>query len=139
MRRMKQTILKYAVLGIATGVTISLFKKENRATVQTTGKNLKNKWDEWSQEDSRKETLEKVAATSKQFSTTAANVVKQILPQLLTGAPTVISTIKGMTGKESKEKRDENQESQTSEQNKKQAEEKKEKESDKQTDEKESA
>lgn len=136
---MKQTILKYAVIGIATGVTISLFKKENRATVQTTGKNLKNKWDEWSQEDSRKEKLEKVAATSKQFSTTAANVVKQTLPQLLTAAPTVISTIKGMTGKESKEKREENQESQTSEQNKKQEEEKKEKESDKQTDEKESA
>lgn len=139
MRRMKQTILKYAVLGIATGVTISLFKKGNRAIVQTTGKNLKNKWDEWSQEDSRKETLKKVAATGKHFSTTAANVVKQTLPQLLTAAPTVISTIKGMTDKESKEKKAENKESKTSEQNTKQEVENREKGSDKQTDEKESA
>ncbi|MGE6963936.1 peptidase U61 [Bacillus thuringiensis] len=136
---MKQTILKYAVIGIATGVTISLFKKENRTAVQTTGKNLKNKWDDWSQEDSRKETLEKVVATSKQFSTTAANVVKQTLPQLLTVAPAVVSTIKGLTGKESKEKREGNKESKASEQDTEQNDEKKAKESDKQTNEKESA
>ncbi len=38
---MKHTIFKYAVIGITTGVIVSLLKKENRKAIQTTGKNVK--------------------------------------------------------------------------------------------------
>lgn len=93
MRKMKHTIFKYAVIGITTGVIVSLLKKENRKAIQTTGKNVKDKL----QEGNIKETLEKVTETSKQFSVTAANVAKQTLPQLLTATPVVISTIKDLT------------------------------------------
>ncbi|HDR3649033.1 peptidase U61 [Bacillus cereus group sp. Bce001] len=93
---MKNTIFKYAVIGIATGVIVSLLKKENRKAIQTTGKNVKDKL----QEGNIKETLEKVTETSKQFSVTAANVAKQTLPQLLTATPVVISTIKDLTENE---------------------------------------
>ncbi len=83
------------MIGIATGVIVSLLKKENRKAIQTTGKNVKDKL----QEGNIKETLEKVTETSKQFSVTAANVAKQTLPQLLTATPVVISTIKDLTEK----------------------------------------
>ncbi|HHT7174194.1 TPA: peptidase U61 [Bacillus cereus] len=101
---MKHTIFKYAVIGITTGVIVSLLKKENRKAIQTTGKNVKDKL----QEGNIKETLEKVTETSKQFSVTAANVAKQTLPQLLTATPVVISTIKDLTENENnKKKKDE--------------------------------
>ncbi|WP_144656612.1 MULTISPECIES: peptidase U61 [Bacillus cereus group] len=101
---MKHTIFKYAVIGITTGVMVSLLKKENRKAIQTTGKSVKDKL----QEGNIKETLEKVTETSKQFSVTAANVAKQTLPQLLTATPVVISTIKDLTENEnSKKKKDE--------------------------------
>ncbi|MDR4363242.1 peptidase U61, partial [Bacillus anthracis] len=101
---MKHTIFKYTVIGIATGVIVSLLKKENRKAIQTTGKNVKDKL----QEGNIKETLEKVTETSKQFSVTAANVAKQTLPQLLTATPVVISTIKDLTENENnKKKKDE--------------------------------
>ncbi|EEL16373.1 hypothetical protein bcere0016_29850 [Bacillus cereus 95/8201] len=104
MRKMKHTIFKYAVIGITTGVIVSLLKKENRKAIQTTGKNVKDKL----QEGNIKETLEKVTETSKQFSVTAANVAKQTLPQLLTATPVVISTIKDLTENENnKKKKDE--------------------------------
>ncbi|MGG3674854.1 peptidase U61 [Bacillus cereus] len=101
---MKHTIFKYAVIGITTGVMVSLLKKENRKAIQTTGKNVKDKL----QEGNIKETLEKVTETSKQFSVTAVNVAKQTLPQLLTATPVVISTIKDLTENENnKKKKDE--------------------------------
>ncbi|MBL3822699.1 peptidase U61 [Bacillus sp. BSL6] len=101
---MKHTIFKYTVIGITTGVIVSLLKKENRKAIQTTGKNVKDKL----QEGNIKETLEKVTETSKQFSVTAANVAKQTLPQLLTATPVVISTIKDLTENENnKKKKDE--------------------------------
>ena len=101
---MKHTIFKYAVIGIMTGVMVSLLKKENRKAIQTTGKSVKDKL----QEGNIKETLEKVTETSKQFSVTAANVAKQTLPQLLTATPVVISTIKDLTENENnKKKKDE--------------------------------
>lgn len=104
MRKMKHTIFKYAVIGITTGVMVSLLKKENRKAIQTTGKNVKDKL----QEGNIKETLEKVTETSKQFSVTAVNVAKQTLPQLLTATPVVISTIKDLTENENnKKKKDE--------------------------------
>lgn len=104
MRKMKHTIFKYTVIGITTGVIVSLLKKENRKAIQTTGKNVKDKL----QEGNIKETLEKVTETSKQFSVTAANVAKQTLPQLLTATPVVISTIKDLTENENnKKKKDE--------------------------------
>lgn len=61
---MKHTIFKYAVIGITTGVIVSLLKKENRKAIQTKGKSVKEKL----QEGNIKETLEKVTETSKQFS-----------------------------------------------------------------------
>ncbi|EJS69632.1 peptidase U61 [Bacillus sp. FSL M8-0063] len=101
---MKHTIFKYAVIGITTGVMVSLLKKENRKAIQTKGKSVKDKL----QEGSIKETLGKVTETSKQFSVTAANVAKQTLPQLLTATPVVISTIKDLTENENdKKKKDE--------------------------------
>ncbi|MGR5869460.1 peptidase U61 [Bacillus pacificus] len=101
---MKHTIFKYAVIGITTGIMVSLLKKENRKAIQTKGKNVKEKL----QEGNIKETLEKVTETSKQFSVTAANVAKQTLPQLLTATPVVISTIKDLTENENnKKKKDE--------------------------------
>ncbi|PFB75573.1 peptidase U61 [Bacillus anthracis] len=101
---MKHTIFKYAVIGIATGVMVSLLKKENQNAIQTKGKSVKDKL----QEGNIKETLEKVTETSKQFSVTAANVAKQTLPQLLTATPVVISTIKDLTENENnKKKKDE--------------------------------
>ncbi|PEI82243.1 peptidase U61 [Bacillus toyonensis] len=101
---MKHTIFKYTVIGITTGVMVSLLKKENRKAIQTTGKSVKDKL----QEGNIKETLEKVTETSKQFSVTAANVAKQTLPQLLTATPVVISTIKDLTENENnKKKKDE--------------------------------
>ncbi|MFB6731402.1 peptidase U61 [Bacillus mobilis] len=101
---MKHTIFKYAVIGITTGVMVSLLKKENRKVIQTTGKSVKDKL----KEGNIKETLEKVTETSKQFSVTAANVAKQTLPQLLTATPVVISTIKDLTENENnKKKKDE--------------------------------
>ncbi|WP_368908331.1 peptidase U61 [Bacillus wiedmannii] len=101
---MKHTIFKYAVIGITTGIMVSLLKKENRKAIQTTGKSVKEKL----QEGNIKETLEKVTETSKQFSVTAANVAKQTLPQLLTATPVVISTIKDLTENENnKKKKDE--------------------------------
>ncbi|WP_270607876.1 peptidase U61 [Bacillus mobilis] len=101
---MKHTIFKYAVIGITTGVMVSLLKKENRKAIQTTGKSVKDKL----KEGNIKETLEKVTETSKQFSVTAANVAKQTLPQLLTATPVVISTIKDLTENENnKKKKDE--------------------------------
>ncbi|WP_166703127.1 peptidase U61 [Bacillus albus] len=98
---MKHTIFKYAVIGIATGVMVSLLKKENRNAIQTKGKSVKDKI----QEGNIKETLEKVTETSKQFSVTAANVAKQTLPQLLTATPVVISTIKDLTENENNKKK----------------------------------
>lgn len=104
MREMKHTIFKYAVIGITTGVMVSLLKKENRKAIQTTGKSVKDKL----KEGNIKETLEKVTETSKKFSVTAANVAKQTLPQLLTATPVVISTIKDLTENENnKKKKDE--------------------------------
>ena len=104
MRKMKHTIFKYVVIGITTGVMVSLLKKENRKAIQTKGKSVKDKL----QEGNIKETLEKVTETSKQFSVTAANVAKQTLPQLLTATPVVISTIKDLTENENnKKKKDE--------------------------------
>ncbi|KAA0769866.1 MULTISPECIES: peptidase U61 [Bacillus cereus group] len=101
---MKHTIFKYTVIGITTGVMVSLLKKENRKAIQTKGKRVKDKL----QEGNIKETLEKVTETSKQFSVTAANVAKQTLPQLLTATPVVISTIKDLTENENnKKKKDE--------------------------------
>ncbi|MFY4675218.1 MULTISPECIES: peptidase U61 [Bacillus cereus group] len=99
---MKSTIFKYAVIGVTTGVLVSLLKKENRKAIQTKGKSVKDKL----QEGKMKETLEKVTETSKQFSVTAANVAKHTLPQLLTATPVVISTIKDFT-ENNKEKKDE--------------------------------
>lgn len=98
---MKHTIFKYAVIGIATGVMVSLLKKENRNAIQTKGKSVKDKL----QEGNIKETLEKVTETSKQFSVTAANVAKQTLLQLLTATPVVISTIKDLTENENNKKK----------------------------------
>ncbi|HHP1051366.1 peptidase U61 [Bacillus cereus group sp. BfR-BA-01354] len=98
---MKHTIFKYAVIGITTGVIVSLLKKENRQAIQTKGKSVKDKL----QEGNIKETLEKVTETSKQFSVTAANVAKQTLPQLLTATPVVISTIKELTENENNKKK----------------------------------
>ncbi|HHT7224349.1 TPA: peptidase U61 [Bacillus cereus] len=98
---MKHTIFKYAVIGITTGVIVSLLKKENRKAIQTKGKSVKEKL----QEGNIKETLEKVTETSKQFSVTAANVAKQTLPQLLTATPVVISTIKDLTENENNKKK----------------------------------
>ncbi|WP_182813700.1 peptidase U61 [Bacillus sp. ME78] len=98
---MKHTIFKYAVIGITTGVIVSLLKKENRKAIQTKGKSVKEKL----QERNIKETLEKVTETSKQFSVTAANVAKQTLPQLLTATPVVISTIKDLTENENNKKK----------------------------------
>ncbi|MCU5707287.1 peptidase U61 [Bacillus wiedmannii] len=98
---MKHTIFKYAVIGITTGVMVSLLKKENWKAIQTTGKSVKDKL----QEGNIKETLEKVTETSKQFSVTAANVAKQTLPQLLTATPVVISTIKDLTENENNKKK----------------------------------
>ncbi|PEL18777.1 peptidase U61 [Bacillus wiedmannii] len=98
---MKHTIFKYAVIGITTGIMVSLLKKENRKAIQTTGKSVKDKL----QEGNIKETLEKVTETSKQFSVTAANVAKQTLPQLLTATPVVISTIKDLTENENNKKK----------------------------------
>ncbi|QWI17396.1 peptidase U61 [Bacillus wiedmannii] len=101
---MKHTIFKYAVIGITTGVMVSLLKKENRKAIQTKGKRVKDKL----QEGNIKETLEKVTETSKQFSVTAVNVAKQTFPQLLTATPVVISTIKDLTENENnKKKKDE--------------------------------
>lgn len=101
---MKHTIFKYAVIGVTTGIMVSLLKKENRKAIQTTGKSVKDKL----QEGNIKDTLEKVTETSKQFSVNAANVAKQTLPQLLTATPVVISTIKDLTENENnKKKRDE--------------------------------
>ncbi|HDR4370979.1 peptidase U61 [Bacillus thuringiensis serovar nigeriensis] len=98
---MKHTIFKYAVIGITTGIIVSLLKKENRKAIQTKGKSVKEKL----QEGNIKETLEKVTETSKQFSVTAANVAKQTLPQLLTATPVVISTIKDLTENENNKKK----------------------------------
>ncbi|MCC2389206.1 peptidase U61 [Bacillus pacificus] len=98
---MKHTIFKYAMIGITTGVIVSLLKKENRKAIQTKGKSVKEKL----QEGNIKETLEKVTETSKQFSVTAANVAKQTLPQLLTATPVVISTIKDLTENETNKKK----------------------------------
>lgn len=104
MRKMKHTIFKYAVIGVTTGIMVSLLKKENRKAIQTKGKSVKDKL----QEGNIKETLEKVTETSKQFSVTAANVAKQTLPQLLTATPVVITTIKDLTENENnKKKKDE--------------------------------
>lgn len=104
MRKMKHTIFKYAVIGVTTGIVVSLLKKENRKAIQTTGKSVKDKL----QEGNIKETLEKVTETSKQFSVNAANVAKQTLPKLLTATPVVISTIKDLTENENnKKKKDE--------------------------------
>ncbi|EJQ52992.1 MULTISPECIES: hypothetical protein [Bacillus] len=101
---MKHTIFKYVVIGITTGVMVSLLKKGNRKAIQTKGKRVKDKL----QEGNIKETLEKVTETSKQFSVTAANVAKQTLPQLLTATPVVISAIKDLTENENnKKKKDE--------------------------------
>lgn len=101
---MKHTIFKYAVIGVTTGIMVSLLKKENRKAIQTTGKSVKDKL----QEGNIKETLEKVTETSKQFTVNAANVAKQTLPQLLTATPVVISTIKDLTENENnKKKKDE--------------------------------
>ncbi|MED3541992.1 peptidase U61 [Bacillus toyonensis] len=102
---MKHTIFKYAVIGITTGVMVSLLKKENRKAIQTTGKSVKDKL----QEGNIKETLEKVTETSKQFSVTAANVAKQTLPQLLTATPVIISTIKDLTENENNKKKKDKQ------------------------------
>ncbi|MED3200678.1 peptidase U61 [Bacillus toyonensis] len=102
---MKHTIFKYAVIGITTGVMVSLLKKENRKAIQTTGKSVKDKL----QEGNIKETLEKVTETSKQFSVTAANVAKQTLPQLLTATPVIISTIKDLTENENNRKKKDEQ------------------------------
>ncbi|MGX7631766.1 peptidase U61 [Bacillus thuringiensis] len=98
---MKHTIFKYAVIGVTTGIMVSLLKKENRKAIQTTGKSIKDKL----QEGNIKETLEKVTETSKQFSVNAANVAKQTLPQLLTATPVVISTIKDLTENETNKKK----------------------------------
>ncbi|MDV5065499.1 peptidase U61 [Bacillus sp. W1] len=98
---MKHTIFKYAVIGVTTGIMVSLLKKENRKAIQTTGKSVKDKL----QEGNIKETLEKVTETSKQFSVNAANVAKQTLPQLLTATPVVISTIKDLTENETNKKK----------------------------------
>ncbi|MGH1257150.1 MULTISPECIES: peptidase U61 [Bacillus] len=98
---MKHTIFKYTVIGITTGIMVSLLKKENRKAIQTKGKSVKDKL----QEGNIKETLEKVTETSKQFSVTAANVAKQTLPQLLTATPVVISTIKDLTENENNKKK----------------------------------
>lgn len=98
---MKHTIFKYAVIGITTGIMVSLLKKENRKAIQTKGKSVKDKL----QEGNIKETLEKVTETSKQFSVTAVNVAKQTLPQLLTATPVVISTIKDLTENENNKKK----------------------------------
>ncbi|MFK4415638.1 hypothetical protein ABH961_004193 [Bacillus sp. RC251] len=98
---MKHTIFKYTVIGITTGIIVSLLKKENRKAIQTKGKSVKDKL----QEGNIKETLEKVTETSKQFSVTAANVAKQTLPQLLTATPVVISTIKDLTENENNKKK----------------------------------
>lgn len=100
MRKMKHTIFKYALIGITTGVIVSLLKKENRKAIQTKGKSVKDKL----QEGNINETLEKVTETSKQFSVTAANVAKQTLPQLLIATPVVISTIKDLTENENNKK-----------------------------------
>ncbi|MCQ6528347.1 peptidase U61 [Bacillus mycoides] len=97
---MKHTIFKYALIGITTGVIVSLLKKENRKAIQTKGKSVKDKL----QEGNINETLEKVTETSKQFSVTAANVAKQTLPQLLIATPVVISTIKDLTENENNKK-----------------------------------
>lgn len=43
MRKMKHTIFKYAVIGITTGVIVSLLKKENRKAIQTKRKKRKRK------------------------------------------------------------------------------------------------
>ncbi len=101
MRKMKHTIFKYAVIGVTTGIMVSLLKKENRKAIQTTGKSVKDKL----QEGNIKETLEKVTETSKQFSVNAANVAKQTLPQLLTATPVVISTIKDLAENETNKKK----------------------------------
>ena len=101
MRKMKHTIFKYAVIGVTTGIMVSLLKKENRKAIQTTGKSVKEKL----QEGNIKETIEKVTETSKQFSVNAANVAKQTLPQLLTATPVVISTIKDLTENENNKKK----------------------------------
>ncbi|HDR7798429.1 peptidase U61 [Bacillus tropicus] len=98
---MKHTIFKYAVIGVTTGIMVSLLKKENRKAIQTTGKSVKEKL----QEGNIKETIEKVTETSKQFSVNAANVAKQTLPQLLTATPVVISTIKDLTENENNKKK----------------------------------
>ncbi|MDA2164857.1 peptidase U61 [Bacillus pacificus] len=98
---MKHTIFKYAVIGVTTGIMVSLLKKENRKAIQTTGKSVKDKL----QEGNIKETLEKVTETSKQFSVNAANVAKQTLPQLLTATPVVISTIKDLAENETNKKK----------------------------------
>lgn len=101
MRKMKHTIFKYAVIGVTTGIMVSLLKKENLKAIQTTGKSVKDKL----QEGNIKETLEKVTETSKQFSVNAANVAKQTLPQLLTATPVVISTIKDLAENETNKKK----------------------------------
>ncbi|NRR15933.1 peptidase U61 [Bacillus pacificus] len=98
---MKHTIFKYAVIGVTTGIMVSLLKKENLKAIQTTGKSVKDKL----QEGNIKETLEKVTETSKQFSVNAANVAKQTLPQLLTATPVVISTIKDLAENETNKKK----------------------------------
>ena len=101
---MKHTIFKYAVIGITTGVIVSLLKKKIGKLYKQKGKSVKDKL----QEGNIKETLEKVTETSKQFSVTATNVAKQTLPQLLTATPVVISTIKDLTENENnKKKKDE--------------------------------
>ena len=97
---MKHTIFKYAVIGVTTGIMVSLLKKkigklykqQEKRKRQTTRRNIK-------------ETLEKVTETSKQFSVNAANVAKQTLPQLLTATPVVISTIKDLTENENNKKK----------------------------------
>ena len=40
---MKHTIFKYAMIGITTGVIVSLLKKENRKAIQTKRKKRKRK------------------------------------------------------------------------------------------------
>ena len=97
---MKHTIFKYAVIGITTGVIVSLLKRKSESYTNNR-KNVKDKL----QEGNIKETLEKVTETSKQFSVTAANVAKQTLPQLLTATPVVISTIKDLTENENNKKK----------------------------------
>ena len=98
---MKHTIFKYAVIGITTGVIVSLLKKRKSESYTNKRKSVKEKL----QEGNIKETLEKVTETSKQFSVTAANVAKQTLPQLLTATPVVISTIKDLTENENNKKK----------------------------------